>query len=185
MDTPQQDQQHSVRKRRFGGLILLVWWMVLFGIWLVLVDSLAHPEVAAAPLAALLGLLAVYGVSRTSNLTFHARVRWLTALASVPWQVLRDTAVLTRALWRHLVRHERRAGAFRLVPTVHIDDEAEATAFRAFATAGTSFAPNTYVIGIDRDRCTILIHQLVPVPVEQLQQDVIGADLPRAKEGRA
>lgn len=183
-ETPVQRQSSGQRSRsgRHRFVFYLVWWMVLFGVWLVLVDSLAHPEVGAAPLAALIALLAVYGIARSSRMLFHLRVRELQALGTVPAGIVRDTCRLAVALWRHLVLRERARGRFRVVPFTSPTGEAEATAWRAFATIATSVAPNTYVIGIDRERNTVLVHQLVPDPASRLRKNIVGVD-PSQREG--
>ena len=45
----------------------LVWWAVLFGIWIVLVDTLAHPEYVAGPAAAGLAAIAALAIRRRAG----------------------------------------------------------------------------------------------------------------------
>jgi hypothetical protein len=69
---PQQREPSARESTRCTALALLGWWAVLFGVWLVLVDSLAHPEVAAGPLAAALAGIAALGIRTHSRvLTTH------------------------------------------------------------------------------------------------------------------
>ena len=160
------------------GLFLYAvgWFIASFVIWLWLVDSLAIPEVlvglAAAALATILALL----VWRYSPVRFRPRARWVRLLRGVPMGVLRDSTILALVLWRRLVQGERSRGAFRLVPFSGVGDDAESAAWRAFATVATSITPNTYVIGIDRERKAALVHQLMSESPEKLRRRVVGTD---------
>jgi multisubunit Na+/H+ antiporter MnhE subunit len=149
---------------------LLGWWIALFVVWLLLVDSLARPEVAAGPAAALLAAVAALAVRAQTGVRFRLRRGWFRQLGGVPWSVLRDSGILAVALWRRLVRGEHPRSLLRLVPIQAAGDEPEAAAWRAFATIVTSIAPNTYVIGIDRERGVALVHQLVADDPERLRR---------------
>lgn len=95
---------NNARGWRRTAIYLLGWWVVLFGLWFLLVDSLAHPEVAAGPLAVLLASLVALGIWWGSDARHRFRVRWLLALRHVPGGVLRDTVVVMMVLWRRLAR---------------------------------------------------------------------------------
>lgn len=166
---------NEARRPRHVLMYVVGWWAVLFGVWFLLVDSLAHPEVAAGPLAALLAALVALGVRRNSLARYRFRLRWLLALRRVPWGVLRDTVIVMAALWRRIVRRERARSAFRTVGYPVTGDDPESAAWRAFCTFATSVTPNTFVVGIDRDRATILLHQLVPEDPAHVRRSVIGA----------
>lgn len=165
---------HSTR-----GLVLYTvgWFIISFALWLWFVDSLALPEIwvglAVAALATALALMERhYSPSR-----FRPRARWALLLKRVPGEVLRDSGVLAVALWRRLARGERTRSAFRIVPFSRVgDDDPEPVTWRAFVTAATSITPNTYVIGVDRERQAVLVHQLVPDSAEQVRHKVVGAD---------
>lgn len=163
------------RLPRWSGY-LLGSWVVLFGLWLLLVDSLAHPEVAAGPVAAALAASIALALRFAGGKRFLFRLRWLRWLASVPKSVLRDSVVLGVALWLRIVRRERPQSAFRAFRFSAVADDLESAAWRAFCIAVTSVAPNTYMIGIDREHKVALVHQLVPDPAEGAHSSVIGAD---------
>jgi multisubunit Na+/H+ antiporter MnhE subunit len=172
--TPKKPFQNAAR-----GLVLYTsgWFIVSFALWLWFVDSLALPEawvgLAVAALATTLALV----VWLYSPVRFRPRVRWARWLRGVPLGVLRDSGVLGLALWRRLARGERPRSAFRLVPFPDAgDDDPESVTWRAFVIAATSITPNTYVIGVDCERKTVLVHQLVPDSAEQVRRRVVGAD---------
>lgn len=168
------EQQQNRRPRR--AAYLFAWWVVLFGLWFLYVDSLAHPEVIFGPAAAVLALLSVAALARQGGALPRLRPRWLPLLAGVPMSVLRDCAVLALVLWRRLARRERVRGVWRIVPIPAVnDDGAAAISWRAFVIGVTSVAPNTYVVGIDRERGVALVHQLVPDRADDARRAVVGS----------
>lgn len=160
-----------------GWLLYTVGWFIAsFAIWLWLVDSLALPEVLVGLAVAALAATLALAMWRYSLVRFRPRLRWVGLLKGVPIGVLRDSGVLGVVLWRRLVQRERSRGAFRVVPFSGVGDDAESATWRAFAIVATSITPNTYVIGVDRERKVALVHQLMPERAEQLRRRVVGAD---------
>lgn len=157
------------------AVFFLIWTAVLFGIWFVLVDSLAHIEVAVGPLAALLAAWAALRLRRHGGARFRARLGWVVMLRSVPVGILRDTGVVWFALCRRLILRQHMRSVFRAVPYQACADGATARAWRALTIAGTSLTPNTIVIGIDCERGVALVHQLIPDSPARLRHTVIGA----------
>jgi hypothetical protein len=131
----------GARRTRRGErtLYFVVWFCVLFGVWFVLVDSLAHPEVAAAPVAAALGAGVAVAVRYNGGARFRARLGWLREARGVPLAVLRDSALLGGVLFRRVVLRQRPQGAFRRVRLGRGGDDARAAAWRAFVTIATPF----------------------------------------------
>ena len=152
----------------------LTWWIVLLGLWLLFVDSLARPEVLVGLAAAALASLAALGIRARGGVRYHFRWRWLLLLRGVPAGVLRDSWLLATLLWRRLVRGERPAAAFRTVPFPIDGDDPTSAARRAFIVTATSIAPNTYVVRVDREQRTALIHQLGPDPSDQTRSPLVG-----------
>src|SRR5438874_10262495 len=162
---------------------VLLWWVVLLGLWLLFVDTLALAEVLVGLGAAALAALAALGIHAYGGTRFRFRVRWLLLLRDVPANTLRDCATLGVVLWRHLIRGERARGAFRTIPfPIHAGPTS--AAWRAFVAGATSIAPNTYVIRFDRERDTVIVHQLVPDPAERMELLLVGgaADAPQGRE---
>jgi multisubunit Na+/H+ antiporter MnhE subunit len=159
-----------------------LWWVVLLGLWLLFVDTLAPAEVLVGLGAAALAALAALGIHAYGGTRFRFHVRWLLLLRDVPANTLRDCVTLGVVLWRHLIRGERARGAFRTIP-FPIHDDPTAAAWRAFVAATTSVAPNTYVIRFDRERATVIVHQLVPDPPDRMESLLVGG-APDAPRGR-
>jgi hypothetical protein len=61
---------------------------------------------------------------------------------------------------RQLVRREAHVGSFRAVRFSCHEDERRRSGQNALAQAFGSFAPNTFIVGIDSERDLILAHQL-------------------------
>lgn len=156
-------------------LTFAVWWAILFGVWLVLVDSLAKPEVAGGAIAAVPAAALTYAVVASQRDRFRVRPRWFLALKPVPLAILRDSALLVPVLWRRITRGEFPASTFTSVQTPMRGDDPEAAAQRALSILGTSLAPNTFILGIDTERGVALVHQLVPQSPEQLRRAVVRA----------
>jgi multisubunit Na+/H+ antiporter MnhE subunit len=176
-----EGQPSSGRVWRWAVYVLL-WWAVLLGLWLLFVDTLALAEVLVGLGAAALATLAALGIHAYGGTRFRFRVRWLLLLRDVPASTLRDCATLGVVLWRHLIRGERARGAFRTIP-FPIHDGPTSAAWRAFVAGATAIAPNTYVIRFDRERGTVIVHQLVPDPPERMESLLVGG-APDAPWGR-
>src|SRR5579875_4043146 len=94
----------------------LGWWLALFILWLLYVDTIEPAELLVGAAASALAALAPLAIYRHGGPRFRLRLRWLTLLAHVPREVLRDSVIVLAALWRRLVRRQRVHGAFRRVP---------------------------------------------------------------------
>ncbi len=88
--------------------------------------------------------------------------------------MVRDTATVFAALWRHLFTSDRVQGAWRALPYEAGGDDPRSAARRALVTAAISATPNTYVVGIDRETNVMLVHQLVPAPPDEAVESVTG-----------
>jgi multisubunit Na+/H+ antiporter MnhE subunit len=88
------------------------------------------------------------------------RIEWVTAALGLPGQVVRDTVIVYRALWRRLVHGEQPPSAFKELPTRFGDDSPEGVTRRVLLIWGTSVAPNTFALGIDKDTDVMVVHRL-------------------------
>ncbi len=157
-------------------LFVLAWVILMLGWWMMIVDVPSYAEALAGLAAAIIAALFVLAVRLHSGTRFRLRLGWLLWLRHIPLGVLHDSAVLLLVLWRRLVRQQPPQSAFRAVRFPTGGDDPESAARRAFATAATALAPNTYVIGFDRERGVALIHQLAPGAPEQARRAVVGAE---------
>ncbi|MDQ3752678.1 MAG: Na+/H+ antiporter subunit E [Actinomycetota bacterium] len=137
------------------------WWIGLVLLWQLFVNTFAAPEVFAGLLAAAIAATAAEVVRGQGLVHFHPNPRWLLRARKLPFAVLVDCRIVMGALWRQLRRPQLAQGTFTAVPFTAGGDDAEAAARRAIYVAAISLTPNTFVVGIDREKDTMLVHQLV------------------------
>jgi hypothetical protein len=140
----------------------LSWWVALFWLWLLLAGEWNRLElVAAAVAAAIAASLAELARTRTDlRATLPLR-----AFADVPQllgMVVVDFGIVVRALLVSIVR--RRVVRGRIVSR-ELDRGARAAhgaGPRAWTALAASYSPNAYVIDIERETRTVVLHDLVP-----------------------
>ncbi len=88
------------------------------------------------------------------------RFEWTAPALSLPGQVVADTVTVFGALWRKLVHREDPPGTFVELPVRFGDDTPEGVTRRALLIGGRSVAPDTFVLGIDKDTNVMVVHQL-------------------------
>lgn len=145
--------------RRIGAWV--IWWTVLMGLWVWIDDSIALAELLAGAAVAAMAALFVELICHQSASRFRVRIEWLAALASVPADLAKDTALALNVLWRRIVQGIEPESGFRVLPIPFGDDSPEAVTRRALLTAGRSITPNTFVVGLDQENDLMVIHQLV------------------------
>lgn len=138
---------------------MIVWWVLLAGFWLALVDNHHLDELAVGALTAVAG--AGVAAFATSRLDTGARIpprSWL-RLPRVAWLLARDSALLLAALWRAVVLRRDVRGRWR---SERIDDGASPAARgrRVFTVLAGSVAPNRVVAETEGGR--LHVHELVP-----------------------
>jgi multisubunit Na+/H+ antiporter MnhE subunit len=155
--------------------IWVSWWVCLFVLWMSLVLTQATPEVIAGVVVAGLAATAAEVVRRSrlvQLLPWGLLPRHPVALA---WTVLSDCWLLTVVLVRQLGDRQDNVGTFRgIYFEAGADDDPRAATRRAMSTALISLAPNTYVVGIDRENDNMLVHELVAGPRETTRERVLG-----------
>jgi hypothetical protein len=140
-------------------------WLLLAALWLALTDTVATPELAAGAAAAALGaslagLVSLPGGPRPPGAVFRLAALGPRRLTRPLLHLVRDTALVTRALYAHVATHKPAHGSFRAARYPVHGDRASA-AGRALTEAWGSLGPNRYVVGIDEDDGVILVHELV------------------------
>jgi multisubunit Na+/H+ antiporter MnhE subunit len=141
--------------RRFRSL--LAWALALFGLWLVLVGTVAWLELVAGACAAAIGAVAATVVGERGLLRYGMPAHMLLQARRPLLRIVPDFWLLVVALVRAAATGRRPSGAYRAMPYPAGDPGA-----RAFATAAGSLAPNSVVVDIDADRDLMLVHTLVP-----------------------
>jgi len=139
----------------------LVWWVVLMSFWVVLDYSLAPAELLVGAGVAAVGAGLAELVQYQAATHFRMRIAWMVPALRLPGEVARDTIVVFGALWRCLAHREQPDSGFREVTTTWGDDSPLGDTRRVLLVGGTSVAPNTFVLGIDREREAMVVHHLV------------------------
>lgn len=140
------------------GVESAVWFVLLTGIYLVLISSVTDLEIAVGALVAATGTaLAVLGRS-AERLRDVPRFGWLAWAAWLPAAVLADTARLAWGLGRRIAGRGA-TGGFVEVRLGPVDDRHRA-AQRALAMLAISLAPGSYALGVDRSRHAVRVHRV-------------------------
>ena len=138
-----------------------VWWVLMMSFWVMLDDSISTDELLAGAGAAALAALLAEVVTYQAATRFRMRIEWLVPALSLPGQVVRDTVIVYRALWRRLAHGQQPPSAFADLPARYGDDSPEGVTRRVLLVWGTSVAPNTFALGIDSERDVMVVHRLV------------------------
>ena len=128
--------------------------------YIVLIDTVDLPEVYAGIGAALLAGAAYEAARRQGVAEARVSLRWVLrgwrVIASIPRQI----AWVSWLALAQLVAPREARGSLRAVPFQAGADGSGDVGRRALAEGLGSLAPNTIVIGIDRERDLLLVHQL-------------------------
>jgi hypothetical protein len=140
----------------------VAWWLALFWLWLLLVGEWNREELAAAAIGATVAAsIAEFARTRTS---FGARMpRW--ALADVPRvlaMVLVDFGIVAWALIVSLAHRRVVRGELVSRRLERGTVAARGVGPRAWTALAASYSPNAYVIDIEPETSTVLLHDLVP-----------------------
>ena len=157
--TPRRREQERALAGRVGSW--LAWWALLMAIWIILDWSLDVAELLVGAGVAAAGAVAAELVGHQTNSHFRARIKWLIPLLRLPGQVIRDTVIVFAALGRLLIRGQQPASGFVEVPKAWGDESPAGVSRRVLLVGGTSVAPNTVVLGMDRERDVMVVHHLV------------------------
>jgi multisubunit Na+/H+ antiporter MnhE subunit len=138
---------------------ILALWLACAAIEAMLIGKIDPQEtpvglvIAAVAASGAVSALAVCGDR------YALRFSAVAALPKLAVSVVRDTFVVSGALVRVL---RGRAPEDRLeeIPFDPGGDDARSAASRALAVAGTSAAPNSIVVDVDRERGVLLVHRL-------------------------
>jgi multisubunit Na+/H+ antiporter MnhE subunit len=139
----------------------LAWWVLLMSLWVVLDDSIAFDELLAGAGAAAIAAFGAELASHQAGARFRIRAEWLGPVLSLPAQLLRDTVIVFTALWRCLSRGEQPHSGFGAEPVRPGPQTAEGATRRVLLVGGRSVAPNTFVLGLDREQGVLVVHHLV------------------------
>jgi len=154
-------QRHGRRSARHRVATWLAWWVLMMGFWVAIDDSVQFDELLAGAGAAALAALAAELVTHQAGVRLRLRPRWLLAALRLPWEVARDTGIVFGALARLLLRRELPDSEFAEIPVRYGDDTPLGQTRRVLLTGARSLAPNAFVLGMDPERDTMVVHRLV------------------------
>lgn len=139
-------------------------WLVLLGLWLLLLSTTAIPEVFAGLGAAAIATMAGIASVRAVSTGFRPRAAWLWGLRRLPWLVLADSALAARVLVRAIARRPSQSRYVAVSGLPISGADARTAARRAMYTVACSLPPGTIVVALDEESRSALLHQLVARP---------------------
>jgi hypothetical protein len=133
-------------------LAWIVWWLACFWLWLLLVGEWNGTELVAAMVAAAAAASLAELARAWIPVRWHVPGSVLRSLPSLPLVIGEDFAIVVRLLVRSLLRGEAVRGRYLERP-LRSDDP--------WTTLVASVSANAYVVGTDRERGTVVVHDLV------------------------
>jgi multisubunit Na+/H+ antiporter MnhE subunit len=140
---------------------MLLWWL--------LTSTIKVQEAVAGFGAAAVAATAMVAIRGSTPSLARFRVRWLKPVWLWPAVVIRDMAGLAGVLWRQLTEGRVAHGSFREIPMAAPDNDPLKGGKELAVTVGVSSTPNTIVLGFDREREVLVIHQAVPRQARSIQ----------------
>jgi hypothetical protein len=140
----------------------VLWWVALFWLWLLLVGEWNRIEWIAAAVAATVGASIAEAARAASGLTFRISLRDVASAWTVPAMIFVDFVIVIGALVLSARRREIVRGRFVVrrfeAPLRPAARRFGATAWRTYAA---NISPNAFVVDVDLEEHTVLLHDLV------------------------
>jgi hypothetical protein len=152
---------NRVAVRTVGRWIL--GWVALGALWLLYQGEWNAIQLYAAVSAAGLSLLVAWFVWQRTLPSLRVERSYLVRAARIPWQVVREFALVTV----HLVRRRGVEGEFRALRFPAGGARPAERGRRAFVALATGYSANSYVVDVDEERGLVLVHVLSDVPPGQ------------------
>ncbi|MFL5734865.1 MAG: hypothetical protein ACJ78Q_17040 [Chloroflexia bacterium] len=140
---------------------LFGWLLCLPVLYFFFTGSITWSDAAVGAGCLVLTLVAALTVRDEGLAAFRLPSGWFAAAVGLPWQVVRDTVTVVGALFQSPAKSDA-LGQFSTARFPAGGDDPQAEARRALVVLYTSFAPNTYIVHIDREKGMLLYHELVP-----------------------
>lgn len=147
--------------------------VVLFALWLLFTGSVSRDELIVGAGSTVLSCAFAVFAMDTSDLSFRPSLRDIAEVWRVPGEAALGMWQITFVLVRDF-GGRRAASLFRSIPFAHVGQSGEDVARRTLAVAYTTVAPNTVVIGVDRQRGQFLFHELLDAPTSQVTKELGG-----------
>jgi hypothetical protein len=138
-----------------------LWWLALFGLWIVMEGTNEAMELAAGAGAAAAAATLAEALRRQGLLAFSPEPRWLFRAWRLPYRLLYEFALVTGALVPRLMGRPS-CGRWSASPFQAGGTDARSAGNRAAALVLENVTPNTMAAEIDRDHRAALKHDLLP-----------------------
>jgi multisubunit Na+/H+ antiporter MnhE subunit len=145
-----------------GMRFWLLAWIASMAWWMVLADSVRIAEIVVGVGVATLAATGFEVVRRQRVAEQYVAPRLLARAWRVLLRAVPDVWRLTRAAFVQLARRKPVRGRVVAMPFGHDGADPGERGIRALAAGLGSVAPNTIVIGVDRESGLLLVHQLEP-----------------------
>lgn len=146
-----------------AALISSAEFFFLLGLWMIFVSMPKLDELLVGLGASLISAFADGVVKAKKFASFYPHLKSMVLVFWEPWYALTGTAAIFAALAKHLMGKKSEA-ELRAVPFDGGGDDPESAARRALAIMYTTIPPNFVVLGIDRGKNLMLVHQVSPTP---------------------
>jgi multisubunit Na+/H+ antiporter MnhE subunit len=137
-------------------------WIASAALWMVLTDSVRIEELLAGAVIAALAATAADVVRRQRLAPQALRPRYALGVWRVLLRAVPDVGRLTRAAFAQAVERRPVRGELVAIPFPHTADDPDDATRRAIAVGLGSIAPNSIIVGVDREAGVLLVHQLEP-----------------------
>jgi multisubunit Na+/H+ antiporter MnhE subunit len=143
----------------------------MMALWVMVDDSLQFDELLAGAGAAAIaaGAAAIIAAQAGARPGLPGRAAWrlVGEILALPGHVVRDTGIVFAALARTVITGRQPDSGFAHIPVRYGDDTPAGETWRVLVVGVRSFAPNTFVIGLDGDRSVMAVHHLVQPETSQ------------------
>lgn len=143
---------------------VLVWWVVLVGIWLCTLSSPSASEMGVSVASGLLCALVAVPVRRALHARWHPQLSWLRWLLPLPAAVLADMvrlfALALRPRRATAAGGDDKDGELSEIQLPADDHPHRAGIRRALASLALSATPATYVVDSRPEDNVLIVHSL-------------------------
>jgi multisubunit Na+/H+ antiporter MnhE subunit len=145
-------------------------WLILSGLYLLFTSNLQKAEVFTGLVAAAIATVGSAVCQSLGLIAFRPRWRDLSQFWRVPWAILHDTGLVLLAIPIQLFARGGAPSVVLALPFDTGDDSPPACARRALALLYITMSPGTVAMGIVHEQRLLLIHQIFPEPVTELER---------------
>ncbi len=145
----------------------LIEWFVALALWFGFAFSLSVAELLVGAACAVLTVVTLEVVFGAEPLCFAPSRSMLAEVRLVPLLIIKGLGALLSVLATR-IRGGRSQSAFRVVAFRPGGSSAQQAAQRVLVVSFTTTPPNSIVVGIDRDRQQMLLHQIKRGPLPEI-----------------